>query len=51
MDIGDKVKIIFGSDKGRAGIYFGMKNNSNWHIVKMPDGSELYVNLEEIEKI
>lgn len=51
MEIGSKVKIIFGSDKGHEGIYFGMKNNSNWHIVKISDGSFVYVNLDEIEEI
>ena len=51
MEIGSKVKITVGSDKGREGIYAGTKNNSNWHIVKMPDGSKLDVNLDEIEKI
>lgn len=51
MKIGTKVKITVGDCKGREGIYAGIKNNSNWLIIKMPDGSETYVNLDEIEEI
>jgi hypothetical protein len=51
MEIGNKVKITIGDCKGREGTYAGIANNSNWHIIKFPDGSNLYVNLDEIEEI
>lgn len=49
MEIGARVRITVGDCKGREGIYSGMKNNSNWHIIKFSDGSSIYVNLDEIE--
>jgi hypothetical protein len=51
MEIGSKIKITVGDCKGQEGTYAGTKNNSNWHIVKMPDGSGVLVNLDEIEEI
>jgi hypothetical protein len=49
INIGDKVKVIVGSNTGSEGIYDGIHPNSNWHKVKFAGGDFLFVNLEEIE--
>lgn len=52
LEIGAKVKIIVGTNKGIIGTYKGIQNNANWHIVDLGESAGImYVNPEEIEEV
>ena len=49
-DIDTEVIITKGVDKGIKGLYKGIQNNTDWHVVQ--DGpSTYYLNYEEFEKV